>query len=64
VEHSGLTSACFTGVASGNIACSSIVESNDNFAVRKQILDNCARQVICLEFLGDTKFGVECNEIL
>jgi len=39
-EHSGLTSACFTGVASGNIAGSIIVESNNNFAVRKQIVDN------------------------
>ena len=46
-EHSGLTSACFTGVAGGNLAGSSIVESKDNFAVRKQIVDNWARQ-ICL----------------
>jgi len=44
-EHSGLTSACFTGVASGNIAGSIIVESNNNFAARKQIVDNCSRQV-------------------
>ncbi len=39
VEHSWLTTGC------GNIASGCIVESKNNFAARKQIVDNCARQV-------------------
>jgi len=62
VEHSGLTIGCFTGVAGGSLAGGGIVESYVNFAARKQIDDNCVRQVGLLGIFGASKFEANCNE--